>query len=248
MSRRESTSVSVWLLAGFSALWSAEAIAAEPAVPPGAAIVTCASKVGERNHCPADTSKGVILARSEGQAPCLLGRTWGYDDQGVWVSDGCSGVFVVRQEPAAGAERAPTKQKSPEYVPNAGFLLYEGENGQIYMRLFTYVRYLNQKGLDATYTDSFGNVKTVQQREDVQLNKFFLPFSGWFMTPKMRYYLYVWSSNASQGDPAQVVGAGNISYSFNRFVRSEEHTSELQSLRHLVCRLLLEKKKKHIIT
>src|SRR5262245_64492222 len=27
--------------------------------------------------------------------------------------------------------------------------------------------------------------------------------------------------------------------------RSEEHTSELQSLRHLVCRLLLEKKKAH---
>src|SRR5205814_10623005 len=29
-----------------------------------------------------------------------------------------------------------------------------------------------------------------------------------------------------------------------RHARSEEHTSELQSLRHLVCRLLLEKKKK----
>src|SRR5438045_8393631 len=28
--------------------------------------------------------------------------------------------------------------------------------------------------------------------------------------------------------------------------RSEEHTSELQSLRHLVCRLLLEKKNKNI--
>src|SRR2546425_6314349 len=28
-------------------------------------------------------------------------------------------------------------------------------------------------------------------------------------------------------------------------VRSEEHTSELQSLAYLVCRLLLEKKKKH---
>src|SRR5258708_10797043 len=28
--------------------------------------------------------------------------------------------------------------------------------------------------------------------------------------------------------------------------RSEEHTSELQSPDHLVCRLLLEKKKKHI--
>src|SRR5437899_9172181 len=32
-----------------------------------------------------------------------------------------------------------------------------------------------------------------------------------------------------------------ISYTFRE--RSEEHTSELQSLRHLVCRLLLEKKK-----
>src|SRR5262245_64612488 len=31
---------------------------------------------------------------------------------------------------------------------------------------------------------------------------------------------------------------------FRRSFRSEEHTSELQSLRHLVCRLLLEKKKK----
>src|SRR5262245_12357637 len=31
-------------------------------------------------------------------------------------------------------------------------------------------------------------------------------------------------------------------------LRSEEHTSELQSLRHLVCRLLLEKKKKTKIT
>src|SRR5438045_9542901 len=32
---------------------------------------------------------------------------------------------------------------------------------------------------------------------------------------------------------------------WNSFMmRSEEHTSELQSLRHLVCRLLLEKKKK----
>src|SRR2546425_3830865 len=31
----------------------------------------------------------------------------------------------------------------------------------------------------------------------------------------------------------------------NRLFRSEEHTSELQSLAYLVCRLLLEKKKKN---
>src|SRR5262245_64185148 len=35
-----------------------------------------------------------------------------------------------------------------------------------------------------------------------------------------------------------------VSQAEHAALRSEEHTSELQSLRHLVCRLLLEKKKK----
>src|SRR2546429_3689189 len=40
----------------------------------------------------------------------------------------------------------------------------------------------------------------------------------------------------------------NFSCAFERSLRSEEHTSELQSRLHLVCRLLLEKKKKHVNT
>src|SRR3712207_7844001 len=43
----------------------------------------------------------------------------------------------------------------------------------------------------------------------------------------------------------QIVLAGNVCCS--RFGRSEEHTSELQSRQYLVCRLLLEKKKKIIV-
>src|SRR5947199_2941787 len=38
-------------------------------------------------------------------------------------------------------------------------------------------------------------------------------------------------------------GAAGMSERAMEVTRSEEHTSELQSLRHLVCRLLLEKKK-----
>lgn len=33
------------------------------------------------------------MLRSTGEAACLLGRNWGYDDQGVWVSEGCGGDF-----------------------------------------------------------------------------------------------------------------------------------------------------------
>src|SRR2546429_5404644 len=48
---------------------------------------------------------------------------------------------------------------------------------------------------------------------------------------------------------ATPAGAGGGAFSFSRcatHLRSEEHTSELQSRLHLVCRLLLEKKKKAI--
>src|SRR5947208_12616482 len=41
----------------------------------------------------------------------------------------------------------------------------------------------------------------------------------------------------------QQVQVSNLAYAIP-WVRSEEHTSELQSPDHLVCRLLLEKKKK----
>src|SRR5947207_8319198 len=41
-----------------------------------------------------------------------------------------------------------------------------------------------------------------------------------------------------------VVFASNFSVGVNALFRSEEHTSELQSHSDLVCRLLLEKKKK----
>src|SRR5947199_5387928 len=45
-------------------------------------------------------------------------------------------------------------------------------------------------------------------------------------------------------DHARAGGRGLPSARDRGTERSEEHTSELQSLRHLVCRLLLEKKKK----
>src|SRR5947209_15841642 len=41
------------------------------------------------------------------------------------------------------------------------------------------------------------------------------------------------------------ISAGDLDISNAKAMRSEEHTSELQSRQYLVCRLLLEKKKKN---
>src|SRR5437016_9627236 len=49
-----------------------------------------------------------------------------------------------------------------------------------------------------------------------------------------------------RSDPleAHYLAGGDVSHVVLALIRSEEHTSELQSLTNLVCRLLLEKKKK----
>src|SRR5205809_6247633 len=51
----------------------------------------------------------------------------------------------------------------------------------------------------------------------------------------------------SPGTGSSRCGTDATSRCLARWLRSEEHTSELQSRLHLVCRLLLEKKKKKLI-
>src|SRR2546422_1848669 len=55
---------------------------------------------------------------------------------------------------------------------------------------------------------------------------------------------------ATYGGDANFAGSTSVgvSHTVNAAARSEEHTSELQSRLHLVCRLLLEKKKANTTT
>jgi hypothetical protein len=57
--------------------------------------ITCSSNDGNRTFCDVDTRGGVRLVRQVGDSPCRQDSTWGYDERGVWVDQGCSGVFEV---------------------------------------------------------------------------------------------------------------------------------------------------------
>lgn len=126
--------------------------------------------------------------------------------------------------PAVKADDAAPKTKQDEpkkwggYTPNLGFKLVDTEYGDMSVSIYSYVRYLNQLGLDGSYIDAFGNVKNVQQRHDLQLLKLQIKFLGWIIDPKLRYFLYAWTSNANQGQGAQTVLAGNLQYSFNKHI------------------------------
>ncbi len=132
--------------------------------------------------------------------------------------------------PAVAAAAAPaqtggaaTVQSAADVPPNKwgnytdflGFKVANTDVGDMNVAIYTYVRYLNQKGLDPTYTDAFGKVTNVQQRQEAQIQKVQIKFLGWLFDPKFRYFLYAWSSNPTQGKPAQVVLAGNLTYNFN---------------------------------
>src|SRR2546422_7487477 len=69
--------------------------------------------------------------------------------------------------------------------------------------------------------------------------------SGDLHAKGMKLYVSVQAGNADFDYPAVAALADGVIVMNYDEHRSEEHTSELQSRLHLVCRLLLEKKKKN---
>ena len=60
----------------------------------GYSTVRCESIDGRRKFCPLDTRNGVRLERELSSSPCIKGRSWGFDRNGVWVNRGCRGEFA----------------------------------------------------------------------------------------------------------------------------------------------------------
>jgi hypothetical protein len=123
------------------------------------------------------------------------------------------GTGEKKADGGAGQEEQETWGK---YTPNLGYKVANTEYGDMSVAIYTYARYLNQRGLDNTYTNASGAVSTLQRRQDFQLNKLQIKFLGWVLSQKFRYFLYAWTSNATQGLGAQVVLAGNLNYAFNK--------------------------------
>lgn len=116
---------------------------------------------------------------------------------------------VATPEPAH-----PNKPKFGTYTPGKGVTLASGEWGEVNFGGFTYARYLNQQ-FDDTYTDAFGRTFTLDERNDIELNKLSIQFRGWLFDERFHYLWFVWTSNTSQGDPAQVVVGGTLSFEFD---------------------------------
>ena len=57
--------------------------------------ISCSSNNDGYQYCGANTDGYARLLSQQSRAACIRGRTWGYDNGGVWVNNGCSGQFEV---------------------------------------------------------------------------------------------------------------------------------------------------------
>ena len=179
--------------------------------------VTCRSEEGDdRQHCPADTSAGVALQKSLGPAECLLGKNWGYDADGVWVADGCSGEFVLGQPPSAPVA-APPRDTEPTtewgaLEPGNGFLVGETEFGDLYISGYGLVRYLNQLPAGQTFVDHLGRRHEVDTRNDFYAHRIMVFFKGWLGLRKLQYQLILWTVNTTDQNAIFV----SLGYQFSK--------------------------------
>jgi hypothetical protein len=182
--------------------------------------LTCASTNGERRHCEADTSAGVTLIRSTGAATCTLGRTWGYDATGVWVSDGCAGEFLTGSAAAQSVQTTPAESRKPterietwgEFDPGDGFLVGRGDAGELAISAYALLRYVNQTPGTQTFSDHLGNERTVDGRNDIHPHRIIVYLKGWLGTPKLIYTVFFWTVNTTDQDAL----FGVMGYQFSR--------------------------------
>ena len=59
-----------------------------------ARTLVCESNGSQRSYCRADARFGVQMTRQISRTNCVLNRTWGSDQNGVWVSNGCRAEFT----------------------------------------------------------------------------------------------------------------------------------------------------------
>jgi Protein of unknown function (DUF3011) len=67
-------------------------------------MVRCESIDGKPARCLADTTAGVQVVRQLSDNSCRYGRHWGYDENGIWVAEGCRAEFAVRAPQVADAK------------------------------------------------------------------------------------------------------------------------------------------------
>jgi hypothetical protein len=114
---------------------------------------------------------------------------------------------------------APDKEAfTPEYEtwgvydPGTGFRLARTDFGELDISAYAMARYLNQNDDDGVFEDHLGNVRTVDERNDIFSHRIMVFFKGWLGSPHLIYNITLWTVNATDQDAV----FANLGYQFSR--------------------------------
>jgi hypothetical protein len=137
-----------------------------------------------------------------GPGECLLGRTWGYDANGIWVSDGCSGEFVSGQATVPAAAAPAPRARQPietrgSVEAGKGFLVGRTGAGELSISAYALTRYLNQLPAHQTFVDHLGVQHDIDTRNDIYSHRIMVFLKGWIGLPKLTHNIILWTVNTT---------------------------------------------------
>ena len=84
----------IWVNSGCAGDFAYHGAFVPPPPPVGTNSLLCESRDYQQNYCGTNVRLSrVWVSQQQSNAPCIQGRTWGFDQRGIWVSQGCSAVF-----------------------------------------------------------------------------------------------------------------------------------------------------------
>lgn len=109
-------------------------------------------------------------------------------------------------------EGSPAKESWGSIDPGKGFLVGKNKLGSISISPYILIRYINQLPANQFFTDHLGRRSKLDTRNDIQLHRILLSFTGFVYKPQIDYTVTVWTVNSTN----QVAIVGALGYKFNK--------------------------------
>ena len=98
------------------------------------------------------------------------------------------------------------------YDPGKGFRVAKTEFGELDISAYAMARYMNQNDDDGVFTDHLGNVRPVDERQDIFSHRIMVFLKGWLGSERLIYNITMWTVNTTDQDAI----FANLGYQFSR--------------------------------
>jgi hypothetical protein len=140
----------------------------------------------------------------------------------VWASIGTT--LGSAQPLPLQALPAPIQSPEPEdpdgqltrdhFVSGQGFPVGKSDLGSLSISAYMLVRYINQLPGDQSFVDHLGRTRTIDTRNDFQLQRVLIHLKGYLFDEKLKYQTSVWAVNSTNS----VTAIGSLNYEFNKYL------------------------------